>query len=390
MSRSVIVEADGGSRGNPGPAGYGALVRDATTGEVLREVAASIGVASNNVAEYRGLIAGLEAALDLGADDVEVRMDSLLVVNQMSSVWKVKHEAMKPLASEAAALVRRLAKVRFVHVRREFNSHADRLANEAMDEAAAGRVWSASSRVPLAPAEPVSADFATGDRTAASTRGRAGWGAPRGRATTTWLLRHGETPLSVEKRFSGSGDPELTERGRLQAEAAAARLSALDVSAVVTSPRRRAQQTAEAVAKASGVDVALEPDLAETDFGVWEGRTFAEIAAEWPAELAAWRADPTIAPPGGESFLATFARVREARARVVAAHVGGNVVVVSHVTPIKAWVRDALDAPDHLLFRVHLDPASLSTIDWYDDDSGVVRLLNDTSHLAGGLATGAR
>ena len=98
MSRRVVVEADGGSRGNPGPAGYGAVVRDADTGAVLRECAAGIGVASNNVAEYRGLIAALEAAQDLGADEVDVRMDSLLVVNQMSGIWKVKHEAMKPLA----------------------------------------------------------------------------------------------------------------------------------------------------------------------------------------------------------------------------------------------------------------------------------------------------
>src|SRR3954465_9137274 len=102
-----IVEADGGSRGNPGPAGYGAVVRDADTGEVLRQVAAGIGVASNNVAEYRGLIAGLTAAIEVGADEVDVRMDSLLVVNQMSSVWKVKHEAMKPLASQAAGVGRR-------------------------------------------------------------------------------------------------------------------------------------------------------------------------------------------------------------------------------------------------------------------------------------------
>src|SRR3954451_13780343 len=138
MTRSVIVEADGGSRGNPGPAGYGAVVRDASTGEVLREVAAGIGVASNNVAEYRGLIAALEAAADLGADEVDVRMDSLLVVNQMAGVWRVKHEAMKPLASQAAALVRRFARVRFAHIPRLQNAHADRLANEAMDDAAAG------------------------------------------------------------------------------------------------------------------------------------------------------------------------------------------------------------------------------------------------------------
>ena len=113
MTTRVIVEADGGSRGNPGPAGYGAVVRDADTGEVLREVAAGIGVASNNVAEYRGLIAGLQAALDVGAEEVDVRMDSLLVVNQMSQVWKIKHEAMRPLASEAAGLVRQFRRVEF-------------------------------------------------------------------------------------------------------------------------------------------------------------------------------------------------------------------------------------------------------------------------------------
>src|SRR4051812_5102705 len=143
MSRRVVVEADGGSRGNPGPAGYGAVVRDAETGAVLREAAAGIGVASNNVAEYRGLIAGLTTALDLGADEVDVRMDSLLVVNQMSGLWKVKHEAMKPLASEAAALVRRFRRVGFQHIPRAMNSHADRLANEAMDDAARGLDWTA-------------------------------------------------------------------------------------------------------------------------------------------------------------------------------------------------------------------------------------------------------
>src|SRR3954465_12396824 len=156
-----IVEADGGSRSNPGPAGYGAVVRDADTGQVLREVAAGIGVASNNVAEYRGLIGGLAPAMGVGAgeggaagavgvgaDEVEVRMDSLLVVNQMSNVWKVKHEAMRPLASEAAGLVRRLPSVRFTHVPRERNKHADRLANEAMDAAARGLEWQARTEVP--------------------------------------------------------------------------------------------------------------------------------------------------------------------------------------------------------------------------------------------------
>ena len=364
----VIVEADGGSRGNPGPAGYGAVVRDADTGQVLREVAAGIGVASNNVAEYRGLIAGLTAAIDLGADEVDVRMDSLLVVNQMKGEWKVKHEAMKPLASEAAALVRRLPVVRFQHVPRAQNSHADRLANEAMDAAARGLTWEARTEVPEPEPEP-------------SKRPTSGWAPPRGPATTTLLVRHGETPLSVERRFSGTGDPELSERGQAQAAATAKRLGALDVDAVITSPRARARATADAIAGALGIEPVVEDAIAETDFGDWEGHTFAEIGKQWPDEMAAWLASPDVAPPGGESFTATFKRVGAWRERLVESWPGKTIVVVSHVTPIKALVREALDAPAHLLYRIHLDPASLTTIDWFEGGAGVVRLVNDTSHL---------
>lgn len=137
-SRRLVVEADGGSRGNPGPAGYGAVVRDATTGQVLAERAAGIGTATNNVAEYGGLIAGLQAALELGPAEVEVRMDSKLVVEQMSGRWQVKHPAMKPLAKQAFELVAQLPRVRFSWIPRAQNAHADRLANEAMDASARG------------------------------------------------------------------------------------------------------------------------------------------------------------------------------------------------------------------------------------------------------------
>lgn len=135
--REFVVEADGGSRGNPGPAGYGAVVSDAATGETLAEAAEYIGVATNNVAEYRGLIAGLRAAAELGATDVQVRMDSKLVVEQMSGRWKIKHPAMQPLAAEAAQLVREIGSVRFEWVPRLRNSRADALANQAMDAQAA-------------------------------------------------------------------------------------------------------------------------------------------------------------------------------------------------------------------------------------------------------------
>ena len=139
--RQLVVEADGGSRGNPGPAGYGALVRDAETGVVLAEAAASIGRATNNVAEYSGLLAGLQAAaeIDPGAQ-VEVRMDSRLVVEQMSGRWQIKHEDMRRLARQARDVLPP-EQVRYSWMPRARNSHADRLANEAMDAAAKGRTW---------------------------------------------------------------------------------------------------------------------------------------------------------------------------------------------------------------------------------------------------------
>ncbi|MGH3601265.1 MAG: reverse transcriptase-like protein, partial [Pseudonocardiaceae bacterium] len=132
MTRRVIIEADGGSRGNPGPAGYGAVVRDADTGELLAETSGGLGTTTNNVAEYTGLIAGLRAAVKQGAQSAEARLDSKLVVEQMSGRWQVKQPHLRPLVSEAAELSRQLGDVRYTWVPRARNAHADRLANEAM------------------------------------------------------------------------------------------------------------------------------------------------------------------------------------------------------------------------------------------------------------------
>jgi ribonuclease HI len=125
---------DGGSRGNPGPAAYG-YVLESEDGHVLDARGETIGVATNNVAEYRGLIAGLETAVARGVDELEVISDSELLVNQMRGDYKVKNETLRELVAEANALADRLRKVRYTAVRRERNELADQLVNDALDSA---------------------------------------------------------------------------------------------------------------------------------------------------------------------------------------------------------------------------------------------------------------
>lgn len=500
--REFIVEADGGSRGNPGPAGYGSVVIDAATGETLVERAEYIGIATNNVAEYRGLVAGLQAARDLDATArVRVRMDSKLVVEQMSGRWKIKHPDMKPLAAEAARVLPP-SQVTYEWMPREQNKHADRLANEAMDAGKRGEAWSPSASTaeldaraarsaapeptgppgdakagaakaraalsargdaapregreerrdqPLASgtrtaatgltpssggeaARPTSdaapgegrgerrdQPLAGGTRTAAmgltrSSGGEAaktandgrvegtaddrraarnvattapttGWGtAPdMGAPATFVLLRHGETPLTPQKRFSGSGgsDPSLSDVGREQAERVAAALAARGtIQAIVASPLARTRETAGAVADRLGLEVVVEDGLCETDFGAWEGLTFAEVRERHPEDLNTWLASPEAEPTGGgESFAATAHRMAATRDKLIASYAGRTVLLVTHVTPIKTLVRLALGALPESLFRMELSAASLSAVAYYADGNASVRLFNDTSHL---------
>ncbi|MGW8781166.1 bifunctional RNase H/acid phosphatase [Streptomyces sp. NPDC055796] len=436
----LVVEADGGSRGNPGPAGYGAVVLDPATGETLAERAEYIGVATNNVAEYKGLIAGLKAARELFPDAVvQVRMDSKLVVEQMSGRWKIKHPDMKPLAAEAAKILPR-AQVAYEWIPRERNKHADRLANEAMDAGKRGKQWepsassaaldsSAARALATPPAGPpgdaakgaaaVRAALATASATSATAPAREeagadtlfaehgasasaripapapgpaqapsatpGWGPDMGTPATFVLLRHGETALTPQKRFSGSGgtDPELSEAGRRQAAAVAEALAARGtIQTIVCSPLRRCRETAQAVADRLGLTVTVEEGLREVDFGAWEGLTFGEVRERFPDDLQAWLDSPKAAPTGGgESFTAATRRISATRDRLLAAHAGRTVLLVTHVTPVKILVRLALGAPPEALFKMELSAASLSAVAYYADGNASVRLLNDTSHL---------
>ncbi|MEU0686690.1 bifunctional RNase H/acid phosphatase [Streptomyces uncialis] len=460
--REFVVEADGGSRGNPGPAGYGAVVLDAATGGTLAEAAEYIGVATNNVAEYRGLIAGLRAAhaLDPGVP-VRVRMDSKLVVEQMSGRWKIKHPDMKPLAAQAAA-VYPPGRVTYQWIPRERNKHADRLANEAMDAGKRGEQWSAAdstadlgARTPLTEVEELrepgdaaagaakaraALASAGGRRTAgtaseppesgaptdsgagagagadagasadarvsaAETKARddlraarniagsaakapaAGWGASAdmGPPTTFVLLRHGETPLTPSKAFSGSGgtDPSLSEVGRAQAVLTAGALAARGtVQAIVSSPLKRCRETAQAVADRLGLDVRVDDELRETDFGAWEGLTFGQVRERYPDDLTAWLDSEDARPTGGgESFTEVTERVARARDRLVGEHAGRTVLLVTHVTPVKTLVRLALGAPARSMFRMELSAAALSAVAYFKDGNASVRLFNETAHL---------
>lgn len=377
----VVIEADGGSRGNPGPAGYGAVVWTEDRATVLAENKQAIGRATNNVAEYRGLIAGLDDALKLGASEAAVYLDSKLLVEQMSGRWKVKHPDLIELNAQARALAARFDRISYSWIPRERNAHADRLANEAMD-AAAEATGAAETPEPAEKPEPSDAQAAK--TVAAPAPTAPGWTGARGTPTRLLLLRHGQTELSVQRRYSGRGNPALTEVGRRQADAAARYLAQRGgISAVFSSPLQRAYDTAAAAAKALGLDVTVDDDLIETDFGAWEGLTFAEAAERDPELHRRWLRDTSTAPPGGESFDAVTDRVSRARERIVAAHQGTTVLVVSHVTPIKMLLREALDAGPGILYRLHLDLASLSIAEFYSDGASSVRLVNQTAYLAG-------
>jgi broad specificity phosphatase PhoE/ribonuclease HI len=366
----VVVEADGGSRGNPGPAGFGCVVFSADRTTVLAEHKHFIGQTTNNVAEYRGLIAGLEEARRLGANEVAVSMDSKLVVEQMSGRWKVKHPGLAELHQQARALASTFDGVTFGWIPRERNAHADRLANEAMDAAgmdSAGLDTAGTAGDPPPDAVAVAP---------------ADWTGNRGGPTRLLLLRHGQTELSVQRRYSGRGNPELTEVGRSQAADAARYLAQKGgIAAVISSPLHRAHATATAAADALGLSVVIDENLTETDFGEWEGLTFPEAAKSHPDVHGRWLRDTSLAAPGGESFDEVGQRVHRARDRIVAEYPGATVLVVSHVTPIKTLLRLALDAGPSILYRMHLDLASLSIAEFYPDNGASVRLVNDTSYL---------
>ena len=387
--RALVVEADGGSRGNPGNAGYGALVRDAVSGAVIAERAESVGIATNNVAEYAGLVAGLKAARDIDpAAEVEVRLDSKLLVEQMSGRWKIKHEDMRRLALEAREVAADLSgaggSVTYTWIPRAENSAADALANSAMDGKPVN--WTGillDTGPPLAtdPGLATAPPLVTGPSPRTGAVGRA---ADLGAPTRIVLVRHGVTDFTAAGKLDGRGgpDPSLNAEGRRQARAAGAAVRAFigdSPAGLITSSLQRAIETGTAIADELGVRAQIDADWDEQNFGDWDDKAMGYLAARHPQELRRFREDPQYSRPGGEAHRDLEARVLAAFQRATAA--GGTVVVASHRKPIMTVLAHLLGIPHERIWRLATAPASLTCVEVWTDGGVSVAFVNDTSHL---------
>lgn len=371
----LIVEADGGSRGNPGVSGAGAVVIDASTGDILKQISENVGIATNNVAEYSALIFALEAAFEIDpAAQVLVRMDSKLVVEQMSGRWKIKHPDMLSLGARVQKLIAGKS-VEFVWIPREQNVLADELANKAMDgePAAAAAAIEFNQVAPSSIRAPES--FVT-------------------EATTLIMVRHGRTALTESRKISGGDgeNPDLSELGQKDASDVATELSRVGNSgafgflskpvAVIHSPIKRALQTASKIAQRLQIEQIELADLREIGFGDWDGLTNEELLVAHEKQYQSWRGSYDLAPPNGESLKDFDVRVNRSLDFLLDKFAGQTVVVVAHVMPIRGLLRIANDATIAGFWRVDLGPASISIARFWGREGAEVVCINSTSHLS--------
>lgn len=371
----LIIEADGGSRGNPGFSGAGAVVIDAASGNIVREISEAVGIATNNVAEYSALVFALEAAFEIDPSaEILVRMDSKLVVEQMSGRWKIKHPDMLSLGARVQQLIAG-KDVEFVWIPREQNLLADALANKAMD------------------GEPVTAAAAAEFNQVAPSSIRAPQSSVA-QATTLIMVRHGRTALTEGRQISGGDgeNPNLSEMGNRDAIEVAIELARVGNSgafsfltkpvAVIHSPIRRAAQTASKIAHKLDVEQVELAELSEIGFGDWDGLTNEELFVGHEDHYQRWRGSYDVAPPNGESLKDFDVRVNRSLDLILEKFDGKTVVVVAHVMPIRGLLRIANDASVAGFWRVDLGPASISIARFWGRDAAEVVCVNSTSHLS--------
>ena len=359
MARHFKLTADGGSRGNPGPAGYGAVVTE--NGKIVAELFDVIGVATNNVAEYNGLLAGLAHIHQLDKEaTVEVAMDSKLVVEQMSGRWQIKHADMRDLAKQCRD-AHTPSLVTYSWIPRDDNSHADRLANKALDGGSAHK-----------PAAVIQQNYLTDRLRSAEI------------PTFIYFVRHGETVLTPTRKFSGTGalDPELMQDGLDQAELVAKEAVKFGAEVLIASPLNRTRQTAEAIARTTGLEIIFDEAWFELSFGSWDGKSIEEVKEQEPDAYQAWLNSTAYAPGGGESWDQATVRIEEALEKLVAEYPGKKIIVVTHNGVIKTAVRLAIGAPAEAVFHVDAAPCSISSISiWPSDGLRAVRSVNERGHL---------
>jgi broad specificity phosphatase PhoE/ribonuclease HI len=361
MARHFKLTADGGSRGNPGPAGFGAVVSE--NGQIIAEIYEFIGTATNNVAEYGGLIAGLKAIHDLDPDaTVDVCMDSKLVVEQMSGRWQIKHADMRKLA-QSARDAHTPSLVNYTWIPRDENSHADRLANKALDAQSGGH----DKSEPIAPRQ---LNYLT-ERLKSDEK-----------PTVLHLIRHGETVLTPGRKFSGMGplNPVLTDTGRAQAVIVAQAASKLGAEVLISSPLNRTKETAEIISQSTGLEINLDEIWFEMDFGYWDGLSVEEVKEKYAADYERWLSDLTFQPAGGESWEEITVRVEAALSKILSQYPGQTIVAVTHNCVIKTAAAICLGAPIESVFHMDIGPCSTNTfLMWPSDGLRAVRAMNQQS-----------
>ncbi|MDO5673180.1 MAG: histidine phosphatase family protein [Actinomycetaceae bacterium] len=374
----LVIETDGGSRGNPGEAGYGAVIRDGKTGEILCELSQYIGQATNNVAEYSAVIGALRAisSIQTRGESLEIRADSKLVVEQMSGRWKIKDPNLRDLVVQAQELIGGRS-VTFTWVPRAQNARADALANEAMDSKNETLNYSSSAMSPRK--NETETPTVTEAKPPAPAEEPGGseeflWEKPNPQATTFVLVRHGVTPWTIQGVFAGgdTSGPGLTDAGHLQARGAAQLAAGIGThcfkslktpSRLVSSPTTRTSQGAQYIQELTGLETHIDPAFTEMYFGELHGVSAQELLGTHPGRLQEWLSGDFL-PEGGETAIDLATRVQAGLEKLNAENPGETVVIVTHSGVISAALALALTIDVGQVRRLKIAPASTTIIRW--------------------------
>ncbi len=365
----IFVYCDGASRGNPGPAAYGVHIED-QAGNTIADLGENLGHQTNNYAEYQGIIAALRYLTATDYRTVTIRLDSRLVVEQLSGRWKVKSPEIRELVFEASELLGAFD-VKLEWIPRESNSIADALANRALDE---GDFQTVEASLELSAVQPRSIR------------------APRQtiEPTTLVVVRHGSTAATEANLIAGGGgeDSQLSALGLSEAERAAGAIAPLlnrfglpEVAMVHHSPMARTTQTAEVIARHLGADLVVDERLREIEFGQWDGLSMTALESDSSAELASWRSSAEAKPPGGESVVDLAKRVEQAATELIAGNQGKTVVVVTHMMPSRGFARLAQRSAMDSYWNINFAPTGISVYRFYGTGFAETFTINSCEHL---------